>query len=615
MRTVDCDTCGARFALPEDIYEQKVAGRITHVRCKSCGTRVEINGAREAVPETWLVSYGDDDDRELTASEIAEALQAGEIDPETIAWREGMSEWLALADIDQFAPVCAGLAAEEPTTLRKTELDETQGSELAAATDVAAELDATSVDAAARAELAADEEGEVGSEELDATPNGAAAPAEPATDPEKGTLSASTAAAVPTGTAATGTVVLAPEPESDPEGSTPLAVRAEELADHPIPVATGAEQTPDAPQPPTESNLEGSALGPYEGVAPYVGAPHAGSKDIHSLFSVESDPPEAIQLSDSDVASAPPSDLPKGLRLRRLEVPKPPRAPVFNDVAMRIQVPSALTAVSVPEPHPTPSEVSPPPPLVEPSAAPDIPITDEQEPETPRRGVVLVRWVAALVGLAAAGTLLGLSLSPGKPEAARRTASLPTPAASHQQPEPPRPSTSSGVLARQEDPTPSARQGQSKSSNTPPSAEAATSRATPGRAASPSPTPPAAARTPTAPTPTTKPTTRPRPESQPATTAQQPEASGAAFNKAAAVAALTAAANSASACRRGSDPSGTATVIVTFAPSGRVTSANLSGPPFAGTQTGGCIASMMRRARIPSFSGQHVTVSKRVVIY
>ncbi len=87
-----------------------------------------------------------------------------------------------------------------------------------------------------------------------------------------------------------------------------------------------------------------------------------------------------------------------------------------------------------------------------------------------------------------------------------------------------------------------------------------------------------------------------------------------AFDKAAASSALSGAAGSASACRQEGDPTGTAVVIVTFAPSGRVTSANITGPPFAGTKTGGCIAAAMRRAKIPAFSGEYVTVSKTVVI-
>jgi len=86
------------------------------------------------------------------------------------------------------------------------------------------------------------------------------------------------------------------------------------------------------------------------------------------------------------------------------------------------------------------------------------------------------------------------------------------------------------------------------------------------------------------------------------------------FDPAAAAAALTSGAGQASSCRKEGDPSGVATVVITFAPSGRVTSANVSGPPFAGTATGGCIAAVLRKARVPAFEGDRVTVSKTIVI-
>ena len=81
-----------------------------------------------------------------------------------------------------------------------------------------------------------------------------------------------------------------------------------------------------------------------------------------------------------------------------------------------------------------------------------------------------------------------------------------------------------------------------------------------------------------------------------------------------AVAALQVAATQASSCRKAGDPSGMARVVVTFAPSGRVTSATISGPPFSGTATGGCIASQFRSARVPAFDGALVTVTRSVVI-
>lgn len=86
------------------------------------------------------------------------------------------------------------------------------------------------------------------------------------------------------------------------------------------------------------------------------------------------------------------------------------------------------------------------------------------------------------------------------------------------------------------------------------------------------------------------------------------------FDREAASLSLVAATEAALSCRSAEDPFGSARVLVTFAPSGRVTSATVNGPPFAGTETGGCIAGRFRAARVPAFAGEHVTVSKTVVI-
>ncbi|MBL9020951.1 MAG: hypothetical protein JNL21_02075 [Myxococcales bacterium] len=99
----------------------------------------------------------------------------------------------------------------------------------------------------------------------------------------------------------------------------------------------------------------------------------------------------------------------------------------------------------------------------------------------------------------------------------------------------------------------------------------------------------------------------------PATTTAPTPAVGE-FDKGAANAALAGAVASASACKQEGDPSGQAKVQVTFAPSGKVTVANIVGPPFAGTKTGGCIAMAFRSAKVPPFTGDPVTVSKTVAI-
>lgn len=86
------------------------------------------------------------------------------------------------------------------------------------------------------------------------------------------------------------------------------------------------------------------------------------------------------------------------------------------------------------------------------------------------------------------------------------------------------------------------------------------------------------------------------------------------FNKGAAISALSSAAGSAAACKIPGGPTGSGKAIVTFAPSGRVTTANVVGGKFGGTSVGGCVASRFRRARIPAFSGSAVTVSKSFTI-
>jgi hypothetical protein len=101
---------------------------------------------------------------------------------------------------------------------------------------------------------------------------------------------------------------------------------------------------------------------------------------------------------------------------------------------------------------------------------------------------------------------------------------------------------------------------------------------------------------------------KPRPRPKAKTRATEP------FDASAASASLAAAQARASSCRKADDPSGVAQVSITFAPSGRVTQATVAGPPFAGTPTGGCVASTLRSARVPAFVGEPVTVRKTVTI-
>jgi len=86
------------------------------------------------------------------------------------------------------------------------------------------------------------------------------------------------------------------------------------------------------------------------------------------------------------------------------------------------------------------------------------------------------------------------------------------------------------------------------------------------------------------------------------------------FDSNAANKALAAASYETAKCREPGGPTGLVTVVVTFEPSGKVTSATVSDGPFAGTSSGACIAAALKRATVPPFSGLPGTVSKIIGI-
>ena len=78
------------------------------------------------------------------------------------------------------------------------------------------------------------------------------------------------------------------------------------------------------------------------------------------------------------------------------------------------------------------------------------------------------------------------------------------------------------------------------------------------------------------------------------------------IDRSAAALAIALAGGSASACTEPGDPRGPTPVSVTFAPSGRVTSARIEGGPFQGTSTGSCIARALRSATVHPFTSSRL---------
>lgn len=44
--SISCDECGASFAIPDEIYERRVAGRIVTIRCKQCKKEIRVDGTK-----------------------------------------------------------------------------------------------------------------------------------------------------------------------------------------------------------------------------------------------------------------------------------------------------------------------------------------------------------------------------------------------------------------------------------------------------------------------------------------------------------------------------------------------------------------------------------------
>ncbi len=111
------------------------------------------------------------------------------------------------------------------------------------------------------------------------------------------------------------------------------------------------------------------------------------------------------------------------------------------------------------------------------------------------------------------------------------------------------------------------------------------------------------------PTGPSSPSPDPNPRPSPSPKPDAPSAP-AKFSVSAAKSALSSAAAQAKSCKSADGPTGSGKVQVTFATSGRVTSARVVSGPFGGTSVGGCVARKFRGARVPAFSGSPVTVAK-----
>jgi predicted Zn finger-like uncharacterized protein len=588
---VICKSCQARFLLNDDLLRRKVAGKVVTVRCRQCHATIEVDAS------------------DVDPKKLAEVEKAAPPPPPA-----------AEASLAQMKPKSPRLAPSPPRPAAKSTLMGIGAPRPVGATElVALSPGLLNISGAAAAAKLAPQ----GFPEPPPPPPAAAAVE--TLDSDDWEIAETPAIAN-----------VEPPPESIDDFIEELPPSAPPEEEPPSSTGTPSLKTlthhDETPRPRVDDFLANMTAAMNGGImmgAPTIdvsqltpAAPSAEPSLDLSAFDIPLQGKKTLPLFGMDDESdptilAPGAATPSPTGTSPLLVAAPTAtAPAALPARAAATAPSAASSLS-------PTALEPKPPVSERSSAPRsrrnviAPATKSVPPPPPERQRSLLAAPLLLALAAAAGFLIWKRATPPAHDTlAHAEQAVPhqaaPPVAAPPQPAPVVAPTTPAPSAEAEDMT-------FETVNTPPAAAPATPGG-PRAPREPLAAPPTPSPTPgTEPQPQAKsdtaaadPPAEPKPEPRPA---QDPPAEPAGpFDRAAASAALSTSATQASGCRKEGDPSGVASVVVTFAPSGRVTSANISGPPFAGTATGGCIAAALRKARIPAFEGERVTVSKTVVI-
>jgi len=617
---VSCPSCEAKY----NIADEKIKGKKVKVRCKSCGTQILVDGnssqisavgahehlsevpdqaasiassAPEPAPSnTWTVNFSDTDERSLTADEIAEMAVHGQLSNEVFVWKDGMSDWQLVNDVPELAAAIAAKrrvsASSKPASLSH----KSDAASAAAASKPGEKRTASSISPAAvpspsigpivaapgsalakkmaSAKNAAAQKKTADALkqdalDLDAAPLESSAPKKRATEPPSAHKS--------------GPEHSIPKAATKRQAGTHDLFAAVDTAGSEVDVDTSDTETHDVATKATGARNENSVLFSLDALkSGMLGdvAPAAAASNQRSPTGPRKKAPGAPAKRLEDLMSV---DVMSGAG----------RAGSLGGGGLLLSGNDALLAAP-----------PPPPPKPEPKPEPVVQFSGGlagsiAAPPKKRVGLFIGLSIV-LVAVGAGGAFVALKASskdvaPVASAASTASATVAVSAA-------PTPSaTPSAATAVAKSDGPDASVPSAGSSTTTPQAVAASKYTGGGKASPVTSKPPAE----------TKST-----DKKAETKSSEPAASSGAggFNKDAAVSALSVAASQATVCKRPEGPWGSGRAVITFASSGRVTTANVTGDPFGGTTVGGCVASVFRRAKIPPFGGDPVTVSKSFTI-
>jgi predicted Zn finger-like uncharacterized protein len=121
-----CGSCGAKYS----IADEKVQGKVFKIRCKKCSNVIVVKGNEEgdatmsssvgnSVASEWYVVVDGEQVGPVAVSEIDAYYLAGRINSDTFAWKDGLTDWVALSKLDEFAHLSelGGAGPEEATQI------------------------------------------------------------------------------------------------------------------------------------------------------------------------------------------------------------------------------------------------------------------------------------------------------------------------------------------------------------------------------------------------------------------------------------------------------------------------------------------------------------------
>jgi predicted Zn finger-like uncharacterized protein len=647
---VSCPSCDAKYNIADD----KVKGKKVKVRCKTCGSQILVDGTATqvstgtgsaqrietspgtaassstpapapAASDAWTVNFSDTDERTLTTAEIIDMAVHGRLGSEVFVWKDGMGDWSLVANVPELASAIDTAKKKAPAAFRTTGSSKAVGG--AGGSRSNAPPPAQGAGAAKSTAKKPLEFGK-GSQAKDTV--GSSPPPADEGAPKVGPIVAAPGSALAKKLASAKGATAAQKSSAGAELAKGEAAEGEPAhkkssTESAIPHKSASEQPP-APKAATEA----------------IAAPKAATKlatkrqaGAHDLFAAVDKAGSEIDVDTSDVeehdTAARTGARNENSVLFSLDALKSglgggagskPTSP-FGSQKKGPAAPSKrledLMTVDMPGPAFGGSNTmaggglllsgndallaAPPPPPPKPEPRSDFAMQASlggdfgaRAPKKQRLGLI-IGLTAAMAALGAGGAVFALKsgshdskpvASTAAPSAAATVSALASASAA--------PSAASAASA-------SAKNDVADAATTGAASAAVAAAKAGGRA----PTSKSGADTKA----DTKATDK-KPETKSAEPSQA-VASGS-FNTDAAKAQLAMMASQSTVCKRPEGPWGTGRAVITFASSGRVTTANVTGDPFGGTAVGGCVANVFRRAKIPPFSGDSVTVSKSFTI-